>query len=70
MMITSLVILGQPVGALIFMAFASQSPIWIGLVVVLYVVCYVLMRKYKEPLHDWIENQALYHGKKPEETAA
>lgn len=70
MMITSLVILGQPVGAIIFLAFASQSPIWIGLVIAVYVVCYILMRKYKEQVHNWIEDQALYHGKKPQETPA
>lgn len=59
MMITSFVILGQPVGAIIFLAFASRNPLLIGLTVAVYVVCYLLMRKYKEPLQAWIEKQAL-----------
>ncbi len=62
MMITSLVILGQPVGAIIFLAFASENPILIGLTVLVYIICYVLMRKYKEPLQAWIEECALNPG--------
>lgn len=44
-MITSLVILGQPVGAVIFLAFLTQNPIVIGAVIVVYVVAYVLVHK-------------------------
>lgn len=64
-MITSLVILGQPVGALIFLAFLSQNPLIIGLVLVLYVVCYILVHKNMDAIHDFIENSAVNHTTKP-----
>lgn len=59
MMITSLVIMAQPVAAVIFLAFQSQNPIFIGLVIVVYIVCYVLLRKNREKVHAWIENDSL-----------
>lgn len=60
-MITSLVILGQPVGAIIFMAFLSQNPIIIALVVAVYVVCYFLVHKNMDAIHAFIENSAVNH---------
>ena len=69
-MVTSLVILGQPVGAIIFLAFLTQNPIIIGAVVVVYVVCYVLVHKNMTAIHEFIENSALNHTTKKVETAA
>lgn len=60
-MITSLVILGQPVGGLIFLAFLSQNPVIIGAVVVAYVACYVLVHKNMGAIQDFIENSAINH---------
>ena len=60
-MITSLVILGQPVGAIIFLAFLSQSPLLIGLVLVVYAICYLLVHKNMVAIHDFIENSAINH---------
>ena len=60
-MITSLVILGQPVGAIIFLAFLSQSPLLIGLVLVVYAICYLLVHKNMAAIHDFIENSAINH---------
>ncbi|WP_130811281.1 PTS transporter subunit IIC [Olsenella sp. Marseille-P4559] len=60
-MITSLVILGQPVGAIIFMAFLSQNPITIAAVVAVYVVCYILVHKNMDAIHAFIENSAVNH---------
>lgn len=62
MMITSFIILGQPVGALIFMAFLSKNPIAIGAVVVAYIFCYIFVRKNREKIHAWIEKEALNPG--------
>lgn len=61
-MITSLVILGQPVGAVIFLAFLTQNPIVIGAVIVVYVVAYVLVHKNMDAIHEFIENSALNHA--------
>ena len=69
-MVTSLVILGQPVGAIIFLAFLTQNPIIIGAVVVVYVNCYVLVHKNMTAIHEFIENSALNHTTKKVETAA
>ena len=68
-MVTSLVILGQPVGALIFLAFLSQNFVIIGAVIVLYVVCYVLVHKNMAAIHEFIENSALNHTIKKVEAA-
>ncbi|WP_068674994.1 PTS galactitol transporter subunit IIC [Oceanobacillus sp. Castelsardo] len=59
MLVTSLVILGQPIAALIFFAFVSQSLLWIGLTVSIYVVGYVLLRKKKHVLHEYLERKAV-----------
>jgi PTS system galactitol-specific IIC component len=59
MMVTSLIIIGQPIGYLTFLIFASQNPILIGLLVVVYAVSYVLVRKNKEKIYAVLEQQAL-----------
>ncbi|QEY34723.1 PTS galactitol transporter subunit IIC [Caproiciproducens galactitolivorans] len=69
MMITSFIILGQPVGALIFMAFLSQNPIAIAAVIIIYVVCYVFVRKNRAKIHAWIEEEALNPGHDKANTA-
>ena len=69
-MVTSLVILGQPVGAIIFLAFLTQNPIIIGAVIVVYVICYVLVHKNMTAIHEFIENSALNHTTKKVEAAA
>ena len=60
-MITSLVILGQPVGAIIFLAFLSQNPVIIAIVIVVYAVCYILVHKNMDSIHAFIENSAVNH---------
>lgn len=59
MMVTSLIIIGQPIGFLTFKIFASQNPIAIIALVVVYAVCYVLVRKNKEKIYAVLEEQAL-----------
>jgi PTS system galactitol-specific IIC component len=57
-MITCFVILGQPVPAVFFMIFNTQNPVLIGLSIVVYAVSYVLVRKNKPKIHDWLEKVA------------
>ena len=44
------------------MIFASQNPILIALLVAVYAVSYVLIRKNKEKIYAALENQALNPG--------
>lgn len=62
MMVTSFIILGQPVGALIFMAFLSQNPIAITAVIAVYIFCYIFVRKNRTRIHAWIEEEATNPG--------
>jgi len=58
MLVTSFVILGQPLAALIFFAFVSQNIFFIGITIVVYIISYLLLRKNKAKLHDYLEKQA------------
>ena len=58
MMITSFAILCNPAGAILFLAFVNGNPITIGIAVIVYIVCYVLVRKHRECIHAWVEKQA------------
>ena len=44
----------MPFLVLLFAAFLSQSPIWIGLTVVVYFVAYFLYRKNKEAVLNYM----------------
>ncbi|MBV4439425.1 PTS galactitol transporter subunit IIC [Clostridium tyrobutyricum] len=55
--ITSLLILAQPLAGVIFLAFLSQNPVLIGLVVVAYLLGYVIFRKNKVKLQDFLEER-------------
>jgi PTS system galactitol-specific IIC component len=57
-MITSFAILGHPVPAVFFMIFTTLNPILITLSVVVYAIAYVLVRKNKPKIHEWIEKVA------------
>lgn len=59
MMVTSFIIIGQPVGYLTFVIFASGNPVLIGLLVLVYAICYVLVRKNRDRIHAALERQAL-----------
>jgi PTS system galactitol-specific IIC component len=57
-MITSFVILGQPIPALLFLVFNTKNPILIAIVVVIYAIAYALVRKNKPKIHEWLEQAA------------
>ncbi|HGM3508773.1 TPA: PTS transporter subunit IIC [Clostridioides difficile] len=59
MLITSFNILGKPLMGLVFFAFLSANPIYIGLVVVIYFVLWALFRKNKAGILEYLEKQAL-----------
>lgn len=59
MMVTSFIIIGQPVGYITYQIFLSQNPILIILLVAVYAVCYVLVRKNRDKIHAALEKQAL-----------
>ncbi|HDK5740921.1 TPA: PTS galactitol transporter subunit IIC [Clostridioides difficile] len=59
MLITSFNILGKPLMGLVFFAFLSANPIYIGLAVVIYFVLWALFRKNKTSILDYLEKQAL-----------
>ncbi|EQF24087.1 PTS system sugar-specific permease component family protein [Clostridioides difficile CD160] len=59
MLITSFNILGKPLMGLVFFAFLSANPIYIGLAVVSYFILWALFRKNKTSILDYLEKQAL-----------
>ncbi|MGO0905058.1 PTS galactitol transporter subunit IIC [Clostridioides difficile] len=59
MLITSFNILGKPLMGLVFFAFLSANPIYIGLAVVIYFVLWALFRKNKTSILEYLEKQAL-----------
>ncbi|MFU9915672.1 PTS transporter subunit IIC [Fannyhessea vaginae] len=60
-MITSIGILGQPIATVVFLAFLSRNPIFIGIIVIVYVVAYIFVHKHMDAIHQLIENSALNH---------
>ncbi|WP_410984561.1 PTS galactitol transporter subunit IIC [Bacillus cereus] len=69
LLITSFGILTSPVTGLIFLAFLSKSPFWIGGILLLYIVTYILFKKYKPSIQNYLEHandlpfQKSVHGK-------
>lgn len=59
MLITSFNILGKPLMGLVFFAFLSANPIYIGISVAIYFILWVLFRKNKASILDYLEKQAL-----------
>lgn len=58
LMITSFNMMAQPIAGAIFFAFLSQSPIWIGTVIVVYFICFIIVKTQKGKIHLYIEKQA------------
>ena len=58
LMITSFNILGKPIFGLVFLAFLSQNPLWIGLTIVVYLIAYVIWRSKKEAIRNYLDVQA------------
>jgi len=58
LMITSFNVLGKPLIGLIFFAFLSQNPLWIGLTIVVYFIAYFIFRRNKDGIRDYLDRQA------------
>ncbi|MBB5335164.1 PTS galactitol transporter subunit IIC [Pectinatus brassicae] len=59
MLITSFNILGKPLIGLVFLAFLTASPIWIGAAIVVYFVLWFLFRKNNDKINDYLQRQAM-----------
>ena len=57
-LITSFAVVGQPIAVLIFLPFMLQNYFLIALAIIGYIVFFVLMRKFKPALHDYLEKTA------------
>ena len=58
MLITSFNILGKPLMSLVFFAFLSGSPLWIGVAVVIYFAGFAFYKMNKQKITDYIDVQA------------
>ena len=58
LMITSFNMMAQPIAGAIFFAFLTQNPIWIGIVIVVYFICFIIVKTKKAKIHEYIERQA------------
>ncbi|MFD1449069.1 PTS galactitol transporter subunit IIC [Oceanobacillus profundus] len=68
LLITSFNILGKPLMGLIFLAFLSQSVLWISVAVVAYFILWFLFKKNKIAIYDYLDRQAAKNN--PENTEA
>ncbi len=59
MLITSFNILGKPLMGLVFLSFLTGNPIFIAISVIAYFVLWLLFRKNKTKINDYLERQAL-----------
>lgn len=57
-LITSFNLMARPISALIFAAFISQNPIWIGVVIAIYLVLVYALRRYRPQIWAYLERMA------------
>ena len=57
-MITSFNLIARPMNALVFAAFISQNPVWIGVCVVVYLVMLFGLRKYRPQIWTYLNKMA------------
>jgi len=69
-MIFSLAVMTNLLLGILFLVFLTQSPIWIGLSILVYIALYIVVRKKKQTIHDYMEMQALGEEYTPETTKA
>lgn len=58
LLITSFNVLTKPLASLVFFAFLSGSPLWIGVVIVAYLILWYAFRKNKSAFYDYLDRQA------------
>jgi galactitol PTS system EIIC component len=57
-LITSFNLIARPLNALVFAAFISQSPIWIGLCIIIYLIAVVSLRRYRPQIWTYLKRMA------------
>ena len=62
-LITSFNLIARPVNALIFAAFISQNPVWIGLCIVIYLVALYGLRQYRPQIWSYLNRMAEKNAK-------
>ena len=68
MMVTSLIIIGQPVGYLLYLLVSQMEWIGAAIAIVVYAVLYFVLKKNMSKIHESLERQALNpSGKAPAE---
>lgn len=69
LLITSFNILGKPLMGLIFMAFLTESVLWISVAVVVYFVLWFLFKRNKTAIYDYLDRQAAKNNAEQTEAA-
>lgn len=57
-LITSFNLMSRPLNALVFAAFVSQNPIFIGLAIIIYLVLLFVLRRYRPQIWQYLNNMA------------
>ncbi|AXX65511.1 PTS galactitol transporter subunit IIC [Bombilactobacillus bombi] len=57
-LITSFNLMARPLNALVFAAFVSQNPIFIGLAILVYLVLLIVLRRYRPQIWEYLNNMA------------
>ncbi|MDR0899999.1 MAG: PTS galactitol transporter subunit IIC [Lactobacillaceae bacterium] len=58
LLLTSFNLIARPLNGLIFLAFISMNPLWIGIAVAVYLVSFVLLRTRRAQIWTYLENMA------------
>lgn len=57
-LVTSFNLMARPINALVFAAFISKNPIWIGLCIAIYLLLLFALRKYRPQIWTYLNNMA------------
>ena len=63
-LVTSFNLMARPFNALVFTAFISQNPVWIGLCITVYLVLLFALRRYRPQIWRYLRRQAALNGGK------
>ena len=58
-LVTSFNLVARPLNALVFAAFISESPVWISLAVIIYLVMLFGLRKYRSQIWHYLNKMAM-----------
>ena len=58
-LVTSFNLVARPLNALVFAAFISESPLWISLAIIIYLVMLFGLRKYRSQIWHYLNKMAM-----------